>query len=379
MKGWIVTRTAADGSKRYHASWRVGQKIKTKTFTTRKAAEVHLTAKVASVHAGTYREITPSLFKPFAASWLEGLADLKPAVRKAYDSRVRSRLIASFGELPLHAITVSGVNAWSARLDGILKPKTIRGLINLLGAILDAAVEHHYLAVNPLRGSKALRRPRALREEDDEHVEILTPAEVNTLLDACESAWLPLVATLVFTGTRINEALALQWADIDGPGQRIFVRRTLWHGHAYVPKTRGSRRAIFVGDQLLGILAAWRRQRFGERPPRPEAFVFTSATGGPIDADNFRARVWKPTLRRAGLRAVKIHSLRHFFASMLIEQGENPKYISTQLGHASIAITMDRYGHLFPDERRAAAGRFEARLRAFHPASIQQNRLEHQK
>jgi len=92
--------------------------------------------------------------------------------------------------------------------------------------------------------------------------------------------------------------------------------------------------------------------------------------GAPLDPDNLRHRVWAPALAKAELRHVRIHSLRHTFASMLIAQGENPKYISTQLGHASVQITLDRYGHLFPDERRGAAGRFEAQLAAARPSSI---------
>ena len=93
--------------------------------------------------------------------------------------------------------------------------------------------------------------------------------------------------------------------------------------------------------------------------------------------ENLRARVWRPALVKAGVRHVRIHSLRHFYASALIAQGENIKYISSQLGHASVQITVDRYGHLFPDERRAAAGRLEQRLALgapnVHPAAIRQN------
>jgi Phage integrase family len=79
--------------------------------------------------------------------------------------------------------------------------------------------------------------------------------------------------------------------------------------------------------------------------------------------------VWGPALAKAGLRHVRIYSLRHTFASMLISQGENIKYISTQLGHASVQITLDRYGHLFPDEKRTAASRLEAQLAAAVPSS----------
>jgi integrase len=137
-----------------------------------------------------------------------------------------------------------------------------------------------------------------------------------------------------------------------------------------VPKTRRSRRAIDIGDQLLGVLSRWRRESHGEAAPAPDALLFPDPTGAPLDPDALRKRVWAPALARAGLRHVRIHSLRHTFASMLIAQGENLKYISSQLGHASVQITLDRYGHLFPDEKRTAASRLEAQLAAAVPSSI---------
>jgi integrase len=83
-----------------------------------------------------------------------------------------------------------------------------------------------------------------------------------------------------------------------------------------------------------------------------------------VDPDNLRHRVWAPALKAAELRHVQIYSLRHFYASALIAQGESIKYVSSQLGHASAQITIDRYGHLFPNEKRTSADRLEAMLAA---------------
>src|SRR4030095_6690167 len=101
----------------------------------------------------------------------------------------------------------------------------------------------------------------------------------------------------------------------------------------------------------------------------PESVLFAAPGGGPLDLDVLRRSVWGPALAKAGLRHVRIYSLRHTFASMLIRQGENIKYISSQLGHASVQITLDRHGHLFPNEKRGAAMRFEAQLAAARPSS----------
>jgi integrase len=370
MKGWIVTRETADGSKRYHASWRVGSTIKTRTFQRRKDADRYLTNVVKHVQDGTYVELTPITFKAYAEQWLEGLGQVKPSTRASYSSVLTHQLIPAFGDTPLTALTVEAVNAWLASREATLKPKTLRNCLTLLHKLLADATEGGYLRANRLHQSKALRRPRALREGDEADIEVLEPREVHALLDALPPSAEPLFRTAVCTGLRLGELLALQWGDLDRAAGKLHVRRTAYKGGFYVPKSKKSRRAVDLGDQLLGALRAWQRAQHGETAPAADALVFPSATGAPLDPDNLRHRVWAPALAKAELRHVRIHSLRHTFASMLIAQGENPKYISAQLGHASVQITLDRYGHLFPDERRGAAARFEAQLEAARPSSI---------
>jgi integrase len=97
---------------------------------------------------------------------------------------------------------------------------------------------------------------------------------------------------------------------------------------------------------------------------RRSSSSFTFRGRADADPDNLRNRVWEPAVKAAGLRHVVMHSLRHTYASLLIQQGENPKYISEQMGHSSIQITMDRYGHLFPNQKRTTGARLEAQLAA---------------
>jgi integrase len=87
--------------------------------------------------------------------------------------------------------------------------------------------------------------------------------------------------------------------------------------------------------------------------------VFCSSNGKPIDPDNFVHRVWRLVLRRAALRRIRFHDLRHTYASLLIARGAHPKYIQAQLGHASIQTTLDRYGHLMPDAHAAEARKLD--------------------
>lgn len=90
-----------------------------------------------------------------------------------------------------------------------------------------------------------------------------------------------------------------------------------------------------------------------------DALVFTSPQGQPLRYSNFRRRQWTPAVERAGLSDLEIHELRHTAASLMINQGADPKLIQTQLGHSSISITYDFYGHLFPDRLDELASRLD--------------------
>jgi integrase len=359
-----------------------GKQVKITVGPRKKDAVRLLDEKLGAIQTGAYRELKRATFRQYAEGWIAGRAALKPSTRACYEAilgvqavprpaagSVRRRraapahqLVTVFGDRALDTIEVSDVNRYLAEHTAELRPKTRRNILSLFQKILDDAVEEGYLPVNRLRGSKTLQRPRALRPEDAETIEILDPAEVNQLLDAMPAEPYPFFLTLALTGLRLGEALGLQWGDIERGAGRVHVRRTVYRGQSYVPKTKRSARAVDVGDQLLGVLDGVRLARFGDAPPPPDALMFPSAAGTPMDPDNLRHRVWEPALATAELRHVRIHSLRHTYASMLIAQGENLKYVSSQLGHSSITITVDRYGHLFRDEKRTAAGRLEAQL-----------------
>src|SRR4051812_45590437 len=97
------------------------------------------------------------------------------------------------------------------------------------------------------------------------------------------------------------------------------------------------------------------REGWGEVPP----WVFINRVGTMLNRDNFRHRVWVKLLEKAGLRQIRIHDLRHTFASLLIQQGESLAYVKEQMGHHSIRVTVDTYGHLVPGGNKAAVNRLD--------------------
>ena len=159
------------------------------------------------------------------------------------------------------------------------------------------------------------------------------------------------------TGMRRGELLALQRGDIDWHGGQIHVRRALYKRRFVTPKSRKGLRAIDMAPTLAHTLQGHLLQVADAR----DALVFPAKRGKPLDPDNLVKREFQPALVRAGLRQIRFHDLRHTYASLLINNGENIKYIAEQMGHASVQITLDRYGHLFPNVRREAVLRLEKR------------------
>jgi integrase len=181
---------------------------------------------------------------------------------------------------------------------------------------------------------------------------------VHQFLNHVLPAMYPFFLTAIMTGMRRGELLALQRGDIDWHAGQIHVRRGLYKGRFITPKSRKGFREIDMAPTLAHTLQGHLLQVSDS----PDALAFPAKRGKPFDPDNLVKRKFQPTLVRAGLRQVRFHDLRHTYASLLINNGENIKYISEQMGHASVQITLDRYGHLFPNVRRDAVMRLEKSL-----------------
>ena len=171
------------------------------------------------------------------------------------------------------------------------------------------------------------------------------------------------------TGLRRGEILALKWRDIDWLNGEVVVERAIKkvkatdgvHKWAYgvgTPKNGKTRR---VGSAPIAI-EALRVHREISPEVTPEAFIFTR-NGTFIDPEHFSKKVALPLVKTVtGGKVKRFHDLRHFFVSMLIDQGETAKYIQDQVGHHSASFTLDVYGHLMPQATREASARLEKAL-----------------
>jgi integrase len=284
---------------------------------------------------------------------------LKPATVEKYREVLRKRWLPELGKLPLSDITRDQVKTiLQGKLMEGMKPNMARIMPTVLRACLYAAVEEGRLTGNPAaRIGKFIGRARV-------EVDIFTREELRRLLVTAAQEMpkaYPLVLTLARTGLRIGEALTLQPHDLDFERRELWVRRT-WGSRLKAlgaqrinPPKSGRVRRVDMSQQLCEGLQAY----VGTLGDDPFAWLFPGREGYPMLPEHFRCLIWIPLLKRVGLRYRKPHTLRHTFASMLIQAGESLAYVKEQLGHSSITITVDTYGHLIPGTNKAAVDRLD--------------------
>ena len=177
----------------------------------------------------------------------------------------------------------------------------------------------------------------------------LTWPEVEELAAATVEPYGRLVQLAALTGLRQGELFALRDRSVDLHAMTLSVEHGVYAGELVSLKTRASRRRVDLSAKAAALL---RRQLFA-RTPTPLGLVFHSPVGRILNDDNFRHRIFVPAVRRSGLGPLRFHDLRHTYAALMVAAGAHPKYLQAQMGHSSIRVTLDLYGHLYPDANRS--------------------------
>jgi integrase len=298
-------------------------------------------------------------FAPYAEKWLKTDAlRCKPSTVDFYRDYQERYVIPRFGQKKITAITRDEIKDFMSDLTekGLAK-NTIRLAIATLRVVLSAAVEEGILASNPgLRLGRFLESHKAAHE-----AQAMTREEAQIFLEAAKEFYPdfhPLFLMALRAGLRKGELLAVRWGDIqfgasdNDPNRYILVQRNYVHGRFTTPKSKKSRRAD-MSRELRGVLLELRDKRMLEafmkgKTSIAEDLVFLSKAGTVLDQSNLTNYHFLPCLDRAGLRRFRFHDLRHTFGSLLIRDGASLAYVKDQMGHSSIQVTVDTYGHLIP-------------------------------
>ena len=349
-------------------------------FATKKAAEKHIAETVVKVDRGEYLELKKlPTFAQAAELWFDGKGDRRPSCVADIRTRLDKHILPVIGSFRLDKISIGTVEKMR---DGLRKqdyaPRTINTIIRIIGAVFRSAIRRGEVTINPVdRVERSFMAVRELRGDEeanstDDTVSpdaILSPDEIHLMLEQTSPGlYRALFTTAALTGARSGELFALRWTDVEMPDGRqgyIYIRRTVsWarlkgeniRPRYYPPKTRAGVRRIPIALELGHALKTWKLLC----PPTTDELVFPAPTGMAIRRSNaLRYGLW-PALRRAGLRRVNMHSLRHSFASALIIGGAPVTEVQTLLGHASPAITLRIYSHWFKAEDSGAVERLSA-------------------
>lgn len=291
-------------------------------------------------------------FSKLTQNWLDAKKpDLRQYSHKQYIGYVENYLKPYYGAIQIRHINYDSVERFMQYCrKREISISTLKKIKNTFQAIMHYACKKRYIDHNPV---KDIDKPKGQsNHNEDDEMTILSRNEILALIDAApDLKYKTLFMTAILTGMRQGEILGFKWEDIDWVANQARVRRTYNHGRFYNPKSKTSKRKIDLAPQLITQLKQWQVAC----PPNKLDLVFPTRNNNPIDGANMVKTKFLPTLKRARIRKVKFHGLRHTFASLYINQGENPKYIQKQLGHSSINITFDIYGHLMKDTNEQAA------------------------
>ncbi len=298
-------------------------------------------------------------------TWLAGKRSLRPTTRRSYEAHLRVHLIPKLGGIPLEKLRPADISAAYLAIEAErpddrrpVGPATIRRIHATLRASLTDAVKQQRLSFNP---AVHVELPEARRPA----VAPWEPQELGQFLDAVGADRLaPLFELLAMTGLRRGEAAGLRWIDTDLERGVITVRQQLVQlGHQTMfgpPKTAsGEHRKVDLDQNTVGVILAHQLCQQFDRAEWGAAYtdldlVFAREDGSPLHPE-FITRHFQYLCRKAGLRQIRLHDLRHGSASLQLAAGIPIAVVSKRLGHSSIAITSDTYSHLLEGVGQAAA------------------------
>jgi integrase len=297
--------------------------------------------QLAEISRGTW--VDPSAgkvrFRDYADEWL-AMQPLRPTTLARYEQALRLNIYPRLGELSLTSIRRSHVQAMVSWLSERLSPGGVRFTVVVTGSVFKAAILDRRVAVSPCTGVK-------LPESRRDRVEVMTTAQVLLLEDAMPPTWRAIVVLGAGAGLRQGEALGVTQDRVDFLRRQLRIDRQLINLTSEKPrlapvKTASSVRTIPLPQIVVDTLSA----HFATKgcPYSDAGFIFP-----PVTRQLF-SKIWRSTVQRAGLpKEITYHSLRHYYASLLIRHGESVKTVQERLGHSSAVTTLNTYSHLWPD------------------------------
>lgn len=334
------------------------------TFSTRADAGRWLSAAETDLARGTFvehRVASTVTVGEWIEQWhAEHSLHKRPGTLARDRSAIRTHIVPAVGDVPLVNLRPQDVQRFVARLSDVVGPGTTRSVYAVLRAALRTAVDVDLIPRAPTRGVKLPPVPPTA-------VTVLRPAQLTALAAALPVRWRPMVYVAGVCGLRFAEIAGLRVGRLDLVHRQLHVVETAPQvgPDRAQPKSAAGRRTVpipqFLAESLTRHLADT-----GRDGADPDALVFAAVRDGRLHAGNFHGDIWKPAREAAGFPNLRFHHLRHSAVPLWVEMGANLLQVSRWLGHSSVQITADVYGHLFQETNDALMARVDATFRALH-------------
>jgi integrase len=325
------------------------------------AAAIEVAEKIqAKLTLGEFKmddEKPKTAFKECADRWIALPHDWKESTRESYQFNLEKHIFPVFEKKPIEEIKRKHCKAFFEKLAVAGSSRATISLIKAaIGGVFTYAAESEIIESNPVKDLSISKK----KKRND--FEPLTEKEVERLLNASQSFmggyYYPHILCLLMSGIRLGELKALQWQDIDFKKRQMEIRRSIRRGRVTDTKNR-RRRRVDMTKHLAETLGKFRTEQKKKslqigKPFFDTDYVFENKKGEPLN----RAAIWnaiRRCLKSARLRQIRIHDLRHTYATIRLLRGHNIGDVSYQLGHSSISMTYDVYGHWMP-------GRFKSEV-----------------
>lgn len=346
------------------------------TGKTQKEVRQKLSKIVTELDEGTYKAPCKLILRDWMETWLtDYLGNVKPSTALLYRQQTEMYIIPRLGSLKLQALTPDNIQKFYNELsrskeDGGkgLSAKTVKNVHGVFHKALEQAKKNHVLRFNP---SDACELPRIYREE----LKPLDREQAAVFLREIQGHTHEyLFQIAMFTGMRQGELLGLSWDSVDLDHGTLTVKRQLCRekkkgGEYYFsPPKNNKSRVLTLAPSAVRLFRLQKLKQNGDRLKAGEAWeesglVFTNPTGGLL---SYRTvyDCFKRVIGKLGLD-VRFHDLRHTYAVFALQSGDDIKTVQENLGHATAAFTLDIYGHVLDEMKRASASRMEKLIQGF--------------
>lgn len=340
---------------------------------TQKEVREKMQAAAVAVNEGTYFEPSKMTLARWSEIWLqEYTGDKKYLTVKHYKAQCKAHIVPSLGALKLSELTTPQIQAfYNGLLRSGMAPKSVRNIHGILTKCLSTAVSVEYIRDNP---ASRVTLPRVEKKE----IRPLTDEQVKDFLRvSAGDEYEILLKVILFTGLRESEAIGLTWDCIDFKAGAVKVCKQLQKrpladgGFTFAPLKNDKARIIRPAPFVMELLERRRREQAAQRlkagplwqgwttsEQYKTALVFTTAAGGNLSPQTVYNH-YKKLAAQIGAPESRVHDLRHTFAVLSLQNGDDVKTVQGNLGHATAAFTLDVYGHVSERMKEDSAARMQ--------------------